>query len=251
MAEENEILDFVNSSEFKEFLGKAADLKFNAVSQLVPEMKSYREEFIDFMLGGAVITDKDERKEYARKFGKIFKTLVDFVHYSDGVPNENSVGKLEKLAQNVEIAVKFFDFIGDTTFRDKLAARGIYIDDVKSKKLTDDYPHVNVAAAENLGSIIDSGDECHGQIRDTDEKIKNELYDELIPEEYRYSNENKIGIKRSVFSKLTNVLTNVTRKKEEKQQEYIDNLREASLFNITSEEILQKGYSQVEESIKD
>ena len=138
-----DLKDFIGSDEFKESINKASEQRLKIINDFTPEMKEIKQEFIDYMIEGSGANSKEEKKEAKKKFSKEFKKAVDYLHYAGGWPKPETKAKLETLAENVEIAIKYFDFMQNPVFKDKLAAHGIYIDESKTKKITDDYPNIN------------------------------------------------------------------------------------------------------------
>ena len=166
-----EVKDYIHSDEFKQTLEKASPSRLKIILEYNPEMKEIKDEFVEYMMHAAKDLNEDE-KELQKKFRKIFKKVVDYYHYTGGWPKENTPAKLETLADNVECALKYLDFAQISDFRDKLAARGIYIDDKKSKTLKDDYPSIKEETWENLKSMLDDASTCQGKICNSADEIK-------------------------------------------------------------------------------
>lgn len=242
-----EIKGYIRSNDFKKALEKATASRLKIVADLAPEMKGIRSEFIDYMADAAKSLDKD-KKELKKKFGKAFKKLVDLRHYSGGYPKPESPAKLDVLADAVECALKYFDFMQIRDFRDRLEERGIFIDDSRTMTLEDDFPDINAGSWENLRDMVLEGAECQKKICDSTDEITVDVFENDIPEDVRFSKENPCGIKKGAFSKMVTAETMRRVKPEEKAEEYITNLSEASTFNISREELLREKFTEMLEA---
>jgi len=244
MASPEEIKDYIHSDEFKQTLEKAAPSRMKIMTELTPEMKDIKNDFVEYMMVAAKGLNEDE-KELKKKFRKIFKKIVDYHHYLGGWPKPDSPAKLETLAENVEYALKYLDFAQVKEFRDRLAAHGIYIDDKKSKTLKDDYPDLNENTWDSLRSMLDDGSECQGKICTSADEIKISIFENDLPEEVRFSKDNKCGIKKGPFNKMVTAEAMKKVKTEEKMRKYMTNLSEASVFNISREELLKERFTDM------
>ena len=239
-----EVKDYVHSDEFKQTLEKAAPSRMKIMTELTPEMKDIKGDFVDYMMSAAKDSDEDE-KVLQKRFRKIFKKVVDYHHYQGGWPTPDSPAKLETLAENVEYALKYLDFAQIREFRDRLEAHGIFIDDTKSKTLKDDYPNLNEKTWQNLRDMLDDGSACQGKICNTADEIKINIFENDIPEEVRFSKSNKCGIKKGPFNKMVTAEAMKKVKSDEKMKKYVTNLSEASIFSISREEILKEHFTDM------
>lgn len=239
-----EIKDYIHSDDFKQTLEKAVPSRVKIMEEFTPEMKEIKEEFVDYMVNAAKDLNEDE-KELAKKFRKIFKKVVDYHHYKGGWPRPNTPAKLETLAENVEYALKYLDFAQITDFRDRLATRGIFIDDKKSKTLKDDYPNIKEGTWKNLRGMLDDGSTCQGKICNSADEIKINIFENDLPEEIRFSKDNKCGIKKGPFNKMVTAEAMKKSKTDEKLKKYVTNLSEASVFNISREELLKERFTDM------
>lgn len=244
MTTPDEIKDYIHSDEFKQTLEKAAPSRMKILTEFTPEMKDIKVEFVEYMMNAAKDSDEDE-KELQKKFRKIFKKVVDYHHYQGGWPKPNTPAKLETLAENVEYALKYLDFAQIREFRDRLEAHGIYIDDKKTKTLKDDFPNLNEETWENLRDMLDDGSTCQGKIHNSADEIKINIFEEDVPEEMRFSKDNKCGIKKGPFNKMVTAEAMKKIKTEEKMKKYMTNLSEASIFNISREELLKERFTDM------
>jgi hypothetical protein len=239
----DDVKDYIHSDEFKDVLKNAAENRLKIMNDYTPEMKDIKGDFVDLMSSG--LSDSADEDEAKKQLSKNFKKIVDFHHYMGGWPKPESPAKLAKLADDVALAVKFLDFAQITSFRDFLAERGIYIDDNKSKKLKDDFPNLKDEQWENLRAILDDGSACQGNICKSADEIKINIFENEIPEELRYSKENKCGIKPGPFNKMVTAEAMKSVKDNDKLQKYANNLAEASVFNIAREEILKDRFTDM------
>ena len=238
-----EIKDFIHSDEFKEIIQKASSHRLSILTSYVPEMKDIKQEFIDYMIESSKVNKEDEvskedEKELKKKFGRIFKRLVDYTHYIGGYPRPETPSKLDVLADNVEIALKYLEFAHDQSFKTKLAERGIFIDEKKTKKLTDDYPQLNAETWENFKSMIDDGSDCQGKICSESDKIKNDIFENDLPEEVKFSKENKAGLKTGTFNKMVNAEAITAKVTEDKARRRLSNMSATSAYNIAREQVV-------------
>lgn len=237
-----ETTDYIHSDEFKEIIKKAAPARLKIMTELTPEMKDIKEDFVTFMNNGEKGLSDEAKKENTKRFRKLFKRLVDFHHYQGGWPKPNSPAKLDTLADNVELALKFFDYAGITTFRDKLAQRGIFIDDNKSRTLKDDYPDLTDGTSSNLKKIFDDGSYCQGEICNSADEIKINIYGNDLPEEVKCSSANKCGIKKGAFNKMVTAEAMKSLKTNEKMRKTLENFAATSECSIKREEHLRDRY---------
>ncbi len=238
-----EIKDFVHSDEFKEIVQKATQHRLNIMTTIAPEMKDIKQEFIDYMTESSKVDKSDEvskedAKELKRKFGRIFKKLVDYTHYVGGYPRPETPSKLDVLADNVEIALKYLEFAKDQSFKTKLAERGIFIDEKKTKKLADDYPQLNPDTWENFKSMIDDGSECQGKICTEADKIKIDIFENDLPDEVKFSKDNKVGLKTATFNKMVSAEAITAKVTEDKARRKLSNMSATSAYNIAREQVV-------------
>lgn len=242
-----ELKDFIHSDEFKGSIEKASESRLEIINDFTPEMKDIKKEFVEYMTLGSGASSKDEKKEAKRKFNKTFKKVVDYVHYQGGWPKPDTKAKLETLAENVEVAIKYLDFMQCSLFRDRLTEHGIYIDDSKTRKLTDDCPDIKPETWENLKGMIEDGSQCQGKICQSADNIKINIFENEVPAELQYSKDNPGGLKKGAFNKLVTAKAMATKKTEEKYKKYLDNLTENSIFNVAREELIQEGVENIKE----
>lgn len=234
----DEVKDYISSDDFKKVLDEAVPEKLKIVNDVNPEIKEIKGEFIEYMLKSAGVAD-NEKKDAAKKFAKIFKKVSDFTFFKGGWPKADSIGKLEALAENVAIALKFLDFMQIKDFRDCLAKHGIYIDDKKTKTLKDDYPSINEGSWENMLSMFDDNKNCQTKICESVDKIEKTIFEEEIPDEVKFSKENKCGLKKGSFNKIIAAEVAKKTKTKEKAESYMTTLTENIIFNVERENILK------------
>ena len=248
LEKENEemVKDYINSDDFAKTIENAVPERVKIISEFTPEMKDIKGDFVGFMLGGPKAAGDDDAKETAKELRKIFKKVSDYCSFKGGWPNEDTESKLEKLAENVAIAVKFLDFAKINDFRECLANHGIYLDNKKTTTLKDDYPNINEDAWESYKSILDDAVSCQNKICGSIDSIQKKVFEEEVPEEVQFSKENRCGLKKGAFNKLVSAKAMAQLKKtEEKARKYMTTLAENSVFTVAREEILKESFENM------
>lgn len=235
-----DLKELIHNDDFKNALDKASESRIPVIDYN-QTMKDNKSEFIDYMIEGSGIKDKREKKRLKKSFSRVFNKLLDYKYHDDEIENST---KIDKLAEDTAIVLKYFDFMQDYSFKNKLADYGIYIDDSKSRKLTDDYPNINPESWESFNSIISDSCSCKKDIKKVSDDINNNIFENNVPEDLKYSKSNPRGLNKSAFNKLV-VGKTLALQSKDKLEDFLTNAIENSIFAAAREELLQEGLEEI------
>lgn len=219
--EENTIKAITEAAE------KAAPIKEEIITKLNPRMGSFKK---DFIVQGICAVEgvrklKDIPKEdlpeikkaFTHEFGKVRDYIFDVGDDENEVP-----GKLEQAVKAVAVAVKWLPFLGKGGMLERWKREyGLDIvvtapSDANTVIVKD--PEKRDEVMESLTNIMLDAVDVQTEIKEAEERITVDAFEE-IPEELRYSPENKRGIKKTHFASIVGVkaLKNIEEEKASKK----------------------------------
>jgi hypothetical protein len=184
--------------------------------------------------------NKKKDKEYyvATKIEqeKIFRKVKDYIHYEgEASPNKayDGLNKLEKLLDEVQIAVQYLRYIGHTDNLDKLLADRNMTITCRALESTNEVL-ADEEVKDNITKVFASADKTQAQICAEVNAIKEDIYDEL-EEHIKYdAKHNKSGLKSSEFDRLT-TLEAIRQKSEDAAEKKLDSMKDSIGNTIDSQ----------------
>jgi hypothetical protein len=216
---------------------KAAPHRLTIMDELTKKIRFLRQSFVLHFVKD--INKKKDKEHYvATKIEqeKIFRKVKDYIHYEgQASPNKayDGLNKLEKILDEVQIAVQYLRYIGHTENLDKLLAdRNMTITcralEATNEVLTDE------EVQDNIIKIFDAANKAQDQICAEVATIKEDIYDEL-EESIKYdAKHNKSGLKSNEFDKLT-TLEAIRQKSEDAAEKKLDSMKDSIGNTIDSQ----------------
>ncbi len=178
--------------------------------------------------------DKEHYVETKIQQEKIFRKIKDYMYY-EGKASKNpkdEVNKLEKLLDEIQIAVQYLRYINHTENLDKLLAERSMTISCRNLQDTEEVlsdPEVQ----SNISAIFNSANSVHSQICSESNSIKMDIFEELDDFLKYDAKTNKSGLKSSEFDKLVS-LEAIKQKSEELAEKKLDSIEDSTLNLIDS-----------------
>lgn len=226
---------------------KAAPIREKIISELKPKVGHNRKSFVTDVVcceqnvDSLEKLDKLEAKELKSAASWEYNKVKDYLHFIEGVPNEDSPAKLEVAVKNLVVAKKWLEYIGHgDLLRRWLNEYGIDIVITKPNKHNTFMNARGTDVAESIKNSFAEGVGIEKQITESVELIKVDSFEEL-PDDIRYSKENKRGINASQFDAIVTIkaLKAIEEEKASKKaaalaDKAMDNIEVNNLiFNVT------------------
>lgn len=210
-----------------ELAEKTAPIREEIITELKPKVGHAKKDFVNDVLcaeqnvDSLEKIDKMEVKALKAEAGWEFARIKDYIHYCGGVPNEDSPAKLEVLVKNLAVAVKWLDLIGQGRLLQRWLDEyglGLTITRPNSKNTFMNARGNNDVVVGNIKSAFDNSVFVEKTILERVDQIKVDAFEEL-PDELRYSKENKRGINASQFDSIVTIkaLKNIEEEKASKK----------------------------------
>lgn len=238
----DELKDLIHSDEFREAVKKCTDKHVEIITTYKPEIAECKEDFADAGVACMPDLSKKDKKHRCREFASTFNKLQG---YWDNEEAANGETKISRLAAQVGQLVKWFDFLGDDRIVEALKLNGIYLDEKKMGKVTDEYP-LTASCANTMKSCLDDAKVKNSKIREATKELTEDLYANNVPSDLQFDKDiNPIGLKASSFNKICKANAVKMSKSKEKADKYISGLAEKSAFNEASEQLMQESLSEI------
>lgn len=210
-----------------ELAEKAAPIKEDVISKLNPRAGSFKKDFVTHAIcaieGVKNLKEipKEDLPDIKKKISGEYNKARDYIF--DVGDDENEVmGKLEKAVSAVAVAVKWLPFLGKDSLLERwmreygLDIRVTAPSDANTVIVKD--PEKRDEVAEFLANTLDDAVDVQNEIKEAESRIQIDMFEEL-PDEVRYSQENKRGIKRTQFASIVAVkaLKNIEEEKASKK----------------------------------
>lgn len=206
---------------------KTAHIREEIITELKPKVGYARKDFITTVVcceqnvNNLKELDKLEAKELKTAAGAEFSRVKDYLYYTGGIPKDDSPAKLETLVKNLAVAIKWLNYIGKEHLLERwLNEYGILLRISHPNKYN---TFMNARGNDEnvqdcIAAAFETACEASSSITEKTEQIKVDSFEEL-PDEIRYSKENKRGINASQFDNIVTIkaLKNIEEEKASKK----------------------------------
>lgn len=246
--ENNTDMEVVGNEEdiIKEINAKAeetAPIREQIIETWNPMMRSAKKDFVKIVgcatKGVNVLkkVDKAELPELKKRLANEYAKVKDYL--CERSEDDEKKGKLEQAVENIAIAVKWMDYLGEgRLLKGLLSSYGIDVVVTTPSELNTFTPLVSDAeeTQKEIGNIFSEVANLHGKIKEAEDSIKVDRFEELS-EDARFSKENKKGIKASQFDAIVTLraLRNIEEGKAEEKAEAAAN---KAMENIESNRMM-------------
>lgn len=210
-----------------ELAEKAAPIKEEVISKFNPRAGSFKKDFVTHAIcaveGVKNLKEipKEELPAIKKAISGEYNKVRDYI-FDTGDDEAEVMGKLEKAVAAIAVAVKWLPFLGKESLLNRwtreygLDIRVTAPSDANTVIVKD--PELRDETAEFLANTIDDAVEVQNEIKEAEERILVDMFEEL-PDDVRYSQENKRGIKKTQFASIVSVkaLKNIEEEKASKK----------------------------------
>lgn len=222
---EEEMIKTVN-----EVAEEGSEIQEDIISVQKPKLVNRKKDFVNDVLKAELgVSDlrkvaKEEKKENKKRVSYEWARVRDYVFYQGGFPRESSPAKLDVAIHAIAAAKKWLDFLGEgDILREWLNEYGLDIVITRPNQHNTFMPQALPDGGmeklqEDLKGYLNGANDVQRDIIEKEERLVDEFY-ERLPEELKYSPENKRGLKTKQFNDIVVVkaLKNIEEEKAKKK----------------------------------